>query len=260
MGNSGARFGGAFFLLIRRQTRHRRGVRGILLSILVAGMTVTALVASAATASAQNLFEAFFGRLFNSPVSAYADPNAPLRNAELSRSEGGLAYCVRLCDGRYFPIQHHGGASPAQACSSFCPASATKIYNGNSIDHAVASDGKRYSELPAAFAYREKLVPGCTCNGRDAFGLVNTPVADDPTLRPGDIVATNGGLMAYNSGPTGPSFTPINAYAGLSPDLRRQLTETKIEPAAERPALPPIKQAEAPPARPNKSKRAQADR
>ena len=54
MGNSGARFGGAFFLSIRRQTRHRRGVRGILLSILVAGMTVTALVASAATASAEH--------------------------------------------------------------------------------------------------------------------------------------------------------------------------------------------------------------
>jgi hypothetical protein len=257
-------------LLIRRQTRHRRGVRGIvlgilssiLLGILVAGVTVTALVASAASASAQNIFEALFGRLWNSPVSAYADPNAALRNADPSHSEGGLAYCVRLCDGRYFPIQRHGGAnggsSPSQACSSFCPASATKIYNGNSIDHAVASDGKRYSELPAAFAYREKLVPGCTCNGRDAFGLVNTPVAEDPTLRPGDIVATTSGLMAYNSGPAGPSFTPINAYAGLSPDLRRQLTETKIEPAAERPAPPPIKQAEAPAGRASRNKRAQS--
>jgi hypothetical protein len=168
---------------------------------------------------------------------------------------------VRLCDGRYFPIQRHSGASSAQTCSSFCPASATSIYNGNSIAHAVAPDGKRYAELAAAFAYRQKIVPGCTCNGRDAFGLVNTAVADDPTLRPGDIVATNAGLMAYNGGTIGSTFTPISTYAGLSADLRRQLTETKIDPAAEGPApMPPLRQAEAPPARSTKNKRAQADR
>ncbi len=57
--------------------------------------------------------------------------------------------CVRLCDGRYFPVQRHSGVGSAKSCSSFCPASATKIYNGNSINHAVAPDGKRYSELPA---------------------------------------------------------------------------------------------------------------
>src|SRR5262249_59312187 len=88
-------------------------------------------------------------------------------------------------------------------------------------------------------AYRKKIVPGCTCNGRDAFGLVTTPVADDPTLRAGDIVATKAGLMAYSGGANGPTFTPISTYAGLSADLRRQLTETKIEPAAEEAAPPP---------------------
>ena len=141
-----------------------------------------------------------------------------------------------------------------------CPASATQIYNGNGIDHAVAPDGKCYSELATAFTYRKKIVPGCTCNGRDAFGLVTTPVADDPTLRAGDIVATKAGLMAYSGGANGPSFTPISTYAGLSADLRRQLTETKIEPAAEESAPPPpVLQAEASPARSTKNKRAQAD-
>jgi uncharacterized protein DUF2865 len=247
--------GELFALSIRRQTRLSRGVNGI----LVTGITVTTLVTSVATASAQNIFEALFGRLWNSPVTSYADPN--LRSPEATRSEGGVAYCVRLCDGRYFPIQRHSGASSAQTCSSFCPASATKIYNGNGIDHAVAPDGKRYSELATAFTYRKKIIPGCTCNGRDAFGLVNTAVADDPTLRPGDIVATNAGLMAYNGGPNGSTFTPISTLAGLSADLRRQLTETKIEPAAEGPELlPPLRQAEAPPARSSTNKRAQVDR
>src|SRR5207245_9862735 len=138
-------------------------------------------------------------------------------------------------------------------------ASATKIYNGNAVDHPVAPDGKRYSQLATAFTYRKKIVPDCTCNGRDAFGLVNIPVADDPTLRPGDIVATNAGLMAYNGGPNGSTFTPISTYAGLSADLRRQLAETKIESATEKPAPPPpVPQAAAAPARRTKNKRAQA--
>jgi hypothetical protein len=240
-------------LLIRRQTRLSR-------VIFVTGITVTTLVTSVATASAQNIFEALFGRLWTSPATS-ADPTPPLSSLESTRSEGGIAYCVRLCDGRYFPVQRHSGVSSAQTCSSFCPASATKIYNGNSINHAVAPDGKRYSELATAFVYRERIVPGCTCNGRDAFGLVTTPVADDPTLRPGDIVATNEGLMAYNGGPNGSTFTPISSYAGLSADLRRQLTETKIEPAAEGPApLPPVRQAEATSARNTKNKRAQVER
>ena len=248
-------------MLIRRQTSLSCRINFILLS----GIVAMALAASVGSASAQGIFEALFGRLWNPGPTAYADPNPFAgRNPETRSDTSGLAYCVRLCDGRYFPIQRHGGVTPAQTCSSFCPASATKIYNGNSIDHAVASDGKRYAELGTAFVYREKIVPGCTCNGRDAFGLVNPPVVDDPTLRPGDIVATNGGLMAYNGdAKQQPNFTPIEAYAGLSPDLRRQLTETKIAPATERTAAPPppSRQADAAPqVRNGKNKRAQADR
>ena len=84
------------------------GVKGI----LVTGITVTTLVASVATVSAQNIFEALFGRLWSSHSTAYADPNTPLPSPEATRSEGGgLAYCVRLCDRRYFPIQRHSGAN-----------------------------------------------------------------------------------------------------------------------------------------------------
>jgi hypothetical protein len=79
-------------------------------------------------------------------------------------------------------------------------------------------------------------------------------------LRPGDIVATNTGLMAYSGGPNGSTFTPISTYAGLSADLRRQLTETKMAPVEEEPTPLPVRQAEAQPARSTKNKRAQADR
>src|ERR1043165_2389089 len=77
-----------------------------------------------------------------------------------------------------------------QRCNAFCRAAKTQVFNGSQIDYAVASNGARYAGLDNAFVYRQKIVPGCTCNGRDAFGLAKIDVAHDPTLRPGDIVAS----------------------------------------------------------------------
>ena len=68
------------------------------------------------------------------------------------------------------------------------------VYGGN-IDNAVSENGKPYSELPNAFRYRNELVAGCTCNGKDSVGLAEVKIEDDPTLRRGDIVAGPDGLM-----------------------------------------------------------------
>jgi hypothetical protein len=240
---------------------------------------IAALVLPATSAAAQNgIFDSLFGRRPSSPATAYADPSPQFNPFNLFGSRapeapkaaelgGSTAFCVRTCDGRFFPIERHAGVSQAQACSSFCPASQTRIYNGGSIDQAVGPDGKRYTELGTAFAYREKIVPGCTCNGKDAFGLVRTPVNDDPTLRPGDIVATNAGLMAYNGNNGGTkkqsaSFTPVGSYSGLSGELRRKLTETKIAPALDTPAAIPtqVQGDAATTVRNGKNKRVQLDR
>ena len=61
------------------------------------------------------------------------------------------------------------------------------------IDGAVAPNGARYADLDQAFAYRDKTVPNCTCNGKDGLGLARIERPRDPTLRPGDIVATDDG-------------------------------------------------------------------
>ena len=108
---------------------------------------------------------------------------------------GSQAYCVRTCDGRHFPISSSGNQSRAASCNSFCPASETKVVYGGNIDNAVTEDGKPYSELPNAFRYRDELVAGCTCNGKDPTGLAAVKIEDDPTLRRGDIVASPDGLM-----------------------------------------------------------------
>jgi len=166
------------------------------------------------------------------PPTAYGDPSnpndrqvsAPYGQAAPATGTGrAVAYCVRTCDGRYFPMQRHANANPVQLCSAFCPAAKTMVFNGSQIDYAVATSGARYSDLENAFVYRQKIVAGCTCNGKDAFGLARIDVANDPTLRPGDIVASGDNVKA--------------ALIAMAAAKERQLAAR--EAAAEKPAARP---------------------
>ena len=175
-----------------------------------------------------------------SNITAFVDPFTSLANhfnpppQQQLRAETGpaRAFCVRTCDGRYFPVQAHAGLSTAEACRSFCPASQTRLYSGGNIDTAAANDGSRYADLDNAFVYRQHLVDGCTCNGRDAFGLAHVDAKSDPTLRAGDVVATKSGLVAFTGAKTNnvAEFTPIDAYRGLNKNSRDKLSEIKIMP------------------------------
>jgi len=135
----------------------------------------------------------FFGE--GGPIAPQGDGRA-----RAGYSGGGLAYCVRTCDGRYFPISGSDRQSRAASCNSFCPASDTKIVYGSNIDNAATETGKPYSELPNAFRYRTEIVAGCTCNGKDQIGLAPVKIEDDPTLRKGDIVAGSNGLVVAGRG------------------------------------------------------------
>jgi hypothetical protein len=136
------------------------------------------------------------------PFASESNPNEsnpfPLPGEPRPRaiaSGGAQAYCVRGCDGRYFPINAPDGQSRAATCSSLCPASETRLVYGSDIDNAATQGGKRYSELPNAFRYRSEIVAGCTCNGKDQTGLAPVSIENDPTLRKGDLVVGAGGLM-----------------------------------------------------------------
>lgn len=180
-----------------------------------------------APASAQNLLEALFGgfrRAMTPKRPAYPDPN---RTADGAVSSG---YCVRTCDGRYFPVSGRGKMNAAEMCRAFCPSAPTQIFSGGGIDRAMSSTGQRYTDLPNAFVYREKMVADCSCDGKSPLGLVRFDDAEDPTLRTGDIVATAGGLMTYRNDGRSGEFSPADATPGLSPALRRQLTATRVTP------------------------------
>ena len=127
-----------------------------------------------APASAQNLLEALFGgfrRAMTPQRPRYsADPNGESRTADGAPSSG---YCVRLCDGRYFPVSGRGNMNAGEMCRAFCPAAPTQIFSGGGgIANAVAPNGQRYSNLPNAFVYREKMVADCSCDGKSPLGLV----------------------------------------------------------------------------------------
>jgi hypothetical protein len=175
---------------------------------------VLALTLSGGPAAAQGLFDMLFGGAPRVPrgyvppqASSYADPrqyggqrHGGERPAALSYGTGrSVSYCVRLCDGRFFPIQRSGSTKSVQLCSALCPASKTQVFSGSQIDHAVASNGARYADLANAFVYRQKIVEGCTCNGRSPFGLARIDAASDPTLRQGDIIATADGTTRVNN-------------------------------------------------------------
>jgi hypothetical protein len=146
-----------------------------------------------------DLFGAFGARRPPPPpmASPFANPFAPVFEVPHARSSfgGGQGWCVRTCDGRYFPVQGPDRESRASSCSNFCPAAKTEVVYGGDIDNAVTDSGKPYSDLPNAFRYRDELVAGCTCNGKEPAGLAQVPVRSDPTLRRGDIVASENGLV-----------------------------------------------------------------
>jgi Protein of unknown function (DUF2865) len=231
---------------------------------LLIAAVAAAIIVPPAPASAQGLFDFLFGshRRSGPPPSAssYADPNSGFDGERRAAPSGpSVVFCVRVCDGRYFPIQRSSGANAAQLCSSFCPASQTKVFSGGGIDHAVASDGSRYASLRNAFAYRERIVENCSCNGHDPYGLVTQNTTDDPTLRTGDIVATNDGFVAYNgSGRRNAEFTPIQSYPGLSAEWRQRLAHTRIVPSNATPVSPEAVRQGA--VQDNRGRRVQVDR
>ena len=162
----------------------------------------------ATSARAEDFFSTLFGAFGARPRSApqIQMPFDDSPHYDRSRSDaprtraygGGMAYCVRGCDGRYFPAQGADNESKAASCKSFCPAAEMTLVYGSDIDDAETAKGKSYSDLPNAFRYRNEIVPGCSCNGKDAVGLAPVKIDDDPTLRKGDIVAGADGLMVAN--------------------------------------------------------------
>jgi hypothetical protein len=230
---------------LRTELNDRRLRRCVMLVAAVA--LTSALIPRAA--SAEGLFDFLFGgvqkqqqqRQAPPQASFFADPfgtnqqAAPPPRQVASSGGSGPAFCVRSCDGRYFPLAR-SNASPVQMCQAFCPASPTKVFYGSNIDSASSTTGERYADSENAFAYRKALRADCTCNGRDSAGLAPVDLTLDTSLRSGDVIATTDGLVAYSGVRLGTGqtaeFTPVASFPGLTADVRARLGEMKVAPVS----------------------------
>jgi hypothetical protein len=173
-------------------------------------------------AHAEDFFSALFGAFGARPPGPPSGPpfgflfgreGARVEAPRPSVAYGGAhAWCVRTCDGRSFPVTGPDNKSRIEACNNFCPASKTTLVYGADIDSATTVNGRPYSDLPNAYRYRDELVAGCTCNGKDQGGLAHISIDNDPTLRKGDIVVGAKGLEVATRGADqrgGTNFTPL---------------------------------------------------
>ena len=169
------------------------------------GAAALALAALVSPVKAQDFFNFFsgFGGFRAPQVRMLPADNFQRAEPRRRARGGGQAYCVRTCDGRYFPITGNDGESRAKTCNSLCPNADTRIVYGSSIDDAATEEGKPYAKLANAFRYRNELVAGCSCNGKDSGGLARIEPESDPTLRKGDIVAGQNGLVVANNSARG---------------------------------------------------------
>ena len=217
-------------------------------AFVVTAVLAGSLVLVPGSVSAEGLFDFLFGGIQKQPTrqapgqaNFFADPfgtNQPAHPAPTTTrvAGSGPAFCVRSCDGKYFPLTVRGNASPVQTCQAFCPASVTKVFYGSNIDSAAAGNGERYADSENAYAYRKALRADCTCNGRSPSGLAPVDLALDTSLRSGDVVATTDGLVAYTGVRFGADqtaeFTPVASYPGLTADVRARLGEMKVAPVS----------------------------
>ncbi|WP_348777108.1 DUF2865 domain-containing protein [Mesorhizobium sp. KR2-14] len=110
-------------------------------------------------------------------------------------------FCVRTCDGYYFPM------SPASSrgqftrdqknCQAACPNAEMQLFYGEAdgdtaTEMISAQSSMPYSGLPAAFRYRSSATPeGCSCNAPRNFEIIagNPPQQEAAEVQPAAAIA-----------------------------------------------------------------------
>jgi hypothetical protein len=148
----------------------------------------------------------------------YARP--PAAGASFATEPAAGGFCVRACDGYFFPLIKSTRATRQQSCEMACPSAAMEIYDGATIETARNRKGQRYTALPRAFAFRDEASAACACNDpQTSQARAEQAGRDDPTLQSGDVLVETGGAFVYS----GSKLVPLANAAFVSPQLRERL-------------------------------------
>lgn len=217
------------------------------------------LLSAPAPAEAQGLLEFLFGpESAQQPAAPRQRDSAPARRAKVQGAVGELrfahprdgsglssdpsagGFCVRTCDGYYFPLIKSTRATRQQSCELACPAAKMEIFDGPTIETARNRRGQRYSAMPRAFAFRDKADGACACNDpQKSQAFFERTAKDDPTLQSGDVLVETEGAFVYS----GSKLVPLRQAAFMSSRLRGELQgmlrRSPASPPAEAMTSPP---------------------
>jgi hypothetical protein len=111
-------------------------------------------------------------RSWDAPLHSVGPPSQSSQEVERGKHSYSGTYrtwCVRLCDGFYFPISHsttRGRFSrDAKKCEVGCPQKSRLFVQRTSgeVDDMTDLEGEAYRDLKNAFRYRQEYVADCTC-------------------------------------------------------------------------------------------------
>ena len=151
----------------------------------------------------------------------------------------GLAVCVRLCDGFFFPSATRSGGD--EACAAQCPDAPTARYTepagSDRIEDAVSTHGALDAALPVANRYQTTLDDTCRCH-RSLTRDYSASSLNDPTLRKGDVVMTPKGFVVFQGAKTrsitSSDFVALSQARSLPKDLRAALIDMERAGASQR--------------------------
>ena len=156
-----------------------------------------------------------FARLVE-PKASTASPSGESSFAT-TRSDG---FCVRTCDGYFFPLIKSEFVTRQQSCEYACPSAPMAVYEGSAIEQAQNHRGEKYELLPAAFSFRDKVTQHCSCNRPEDSQAFFTRISRaDPTLRAGDIILDRKEALVYR----GSDFAPAEGSSFVSSWTRERL-------------------------------------
>jgi hypothetical protein len=163
----------------------------------------------------------------------------PERSVSTETASGARSYCVRECDGYFFPVGLYSSssdtASHQRACGRLCPGARATLYvmrgGSDKIEDAVAArGGGAYSRLLAALQRKGdgEKDKECSCHsGRANNENAIEAIYLDPTLRRGDAVMTAHGVEVFRGASRYPysknDFRPLARSPDLDEPIRRRL-------------------------------------